>query len=90
MAVSVRFHREDPWERFRLVSAAMPATPLSFITTGMRFITWVPGRRGGDAAVVPVRRAKRDPPLPGRRPSNDPIRLRRLAWLAREEGMRRS
>jgi oxaloacetate decarboxylase alpha subunit len=34
MAVSVRFHREDPWERFRLVSAAMPNTPLCFITTG--------------------------------------------------------
>ena len=28
MAVSVRFHREDPWERIRLVSAAMPTTPL--------------------------------------------------------------
>ena len=42
MAVSVRFHREDPWERIRLVSAAMPNTPLSFITTGMRFISWVP------------------------------------------------
>ena len=42
MAVSVRFHREDPWERFRLASAAMPQTPLSFITTGMRFISWVP------------------------------------------------
>src|SRR5437762_1574948 len=33
MAVSVRFHQEDPWERIRLVSAAMPATPLSFITS---------------------------------------------------------
>ncbi len=42
MAVSVRFHREDPWERIRLVSAAMPNTPLSIITTGMRFISWVP------------------------------------------------
>ena len=41
MAVSVRFHREDPWERIRLVRAAMPNTPLSFITTGMRFIAWV-------------------------------------------------
>ena len=42
MAVSVRFFREDPWERIRLVSAAMPSTPLSFIGTGMRFITWTP------------------------------------------------
>ena len=28
MAVSVRFHKEDPWERLRLVSEAMPDTPL--------------------------------------------------------------
>jgi oxaloacetate decarboxylase alpha subunit len=40
MAVSVRFHREDPWERIRVVSAAMPNTPLGLITTGMRFISW--------------------------------------------------
>ncbi len=42
MAVSVRFHHEDPWERIRLVSEAMPDTPLNFITTGMRFVSWVP------------------------------------------------
>ena len=42
MSVSVRFHQEDPWEHIRRVRAAMPETPLSFITTGMRFITWVP------------------------------------------------
>lgn len=40
MAVTVRFHREDPWERLRLVKAAMPRTPLSFLSTGMRFISW--------------------------------------------------
>ena len=42
MAVSVRFHREDPWERIRLMSAAMPRTLLTFLTTGMRFISWEP------------------------------------------------
>ena len=42
MAVSVRFHHEDPWERIRLISAAMPNTPLNMITTGLRFIAWVP------------------------------------------------
>src|ERR1700749_1461392 len=42
MSVSVRFHQEDPWERLRLVSAAMPDTPLGMIGTGMRFISWVP------------------------------------------------
>ena len=53
MAVSVRFHREDPWERIRLVSAAMPNTPLSMITTGMRFISWVPA----DEDVMRARRS---------------------------------
>ena len=42
MAVSVRFHREDPWELIRLMRAAMPDTLLNFITTGMRFIAWQP------------------------------------------------
>ncbi len=40
MAVTVRYHREDPWERLRLVKAAMPRTPLAFLSTGMRFISW--------------------------------------------------
>jgi oxaloacetate decarboxylase (Na+ extruding) subunit alpha len=87
MAVSVRFHREDPWERIRLVSAAMPSTPLSFITTGMRFISWVPA----DEDVI--RLAFRCVVRNGIRrfqiadPSNDPSRLRRLARMAREEGV---
>jgi oxaloacetate decarboxylase (Na+ extruding) subunit alpha len=40
MAVAVRFLQEDPWERLRLFRAATPDTPLSFLTTGMRFISW--------------------------------------------------
>jgi oxaloacetate decarboxylase alpha subunit len=40
MAVAVRYHREDPWERLRLVKQRMPRTPLSFLSTGMRFISW--------------------------------------------------
>lgn len=40
MAVAVRYHRNDPWERIRLMRAAAPNTPLQFITTGMRFISW--------------------------------------------------
>ncbi len=40
MAVTVRYHREDPWERLRLLRAHMPRTPLSFLSTGMRFISW--------------------------------------------------
>src|ERR687887_1078548 len=40
MGVAVRTHREDPWERLRLTREAMPRTPLQFIGTGMRFISW--------------------------------------------------
>lgn len=40
MAVAVRFKQENPWERTRLMRDAMPNTPLSFLTTGMRFISW--------------------------------------------------
>jgi oxaloacetate decarboxylase alpha subunit len=87
MAVAVRFHQEDPWERLRLVSAAMPSTPLSFITTGMRFITWVPVDE--DVMRLAFRCVVRN----GIRrfqvadPSNDPGRLRRVAAVAREEGV---
>lgn len=40
MAVAARFKKEDPWERLSLIRDAMPETPLSFLTTGMRFISW--------------------------------------------------
>jgi oxaloacetate decarboxylase alpha subunit len=40
MGVAVRTHREDPWERIRLTRAAAPDTPLQFIGTGFRFISW--------------------------------------------------
>ncbi len=40
MAVAVRFKKQNPWERTRLMREAMPRTPLSFLTTGMRFISW--------------------------------------------------
>jgi oxaloacetate decarboxylase (Na+ extruding) subunit alpha len=87
MAVAVRFHHEDPWERLRLVSAAMPNTPLSYITTGMRFIAWVPADE--DFMRLSFRCVVRN----GIRrfqiadPSNDPARLRRMARVAREEGV---
>ncbi len=87
LAVSVRFHREDPWERIRLVSEAMPETPLGMITTGMRFISWVPA----DEEVIRlsfrlvVRNGIRRFQIAD--PSNDPERLKRLAAMARAEGV---
>ena len=87
MAVSVRFHREDPWERIRLVSAAMPGTPLGMITTGMRCISWVPAAE--DVMLLSYELAVRN----GLRrlqiadPSNDVARLKRVAELAKGQGM---
>jgi oxaloacetate decarboxylase (Na+ extruding) subunit alpha len=40
MAMAVRWHHDDPWERIRVVRELMPETPLGFITPGMRFISW--------------------------------------------------
>jgi oxaloacetate decarboxylase (Na+ extruding) subunit alpha len=87
MSVSVRFHREDPWELIRLMRAAMPETPLNFITTGMRFIAWQPCDE--DLMRLAFRCVVRN----GIRrfqfaePANDPAALRRVARVAREEGV---
>lgn len=40
LAVAVRYHREDPWERIRAASSQTPHTTLGFLTTGKRFITF--------------------------------------------------
>jgi oxaloacetate decarboxylase (Na+ extruding) subunit alpha len=40
MGVSVRTHRENPWDLLRLARKAMPDTRLQFIGTGFRFISW--------------------------------------------------
>ena len=87
MAVSVRFHREDPWELIRLMRAATPTTLLNFITTGMRFIAWQPCDE--DVMRLAFRCVVRN----GIRrfqfaePANDPEALRRSARIAREEGV---
>jgi oxaloacetate decarboxylase alpha subunit len=87
IGISVRFHREDPWRRIRLVSAAMANTPLGMITSGMRFISWVPA--GEDVMALAFRLIARN----GIRrlqvvdPSNDPTRLRDIAALAHAQGI---
>ena len=40
MGVAVRYKQEDPWQRIRLMAQAMPKTPLQFLSTGFRFISW--------------------------------------------------
>ena len=87
MAVSVRFHREDPWERIRLMSAAMPNTPLSMITPGMRFIAWAPAEEDVMALAFKLVARNGIRRLQIADPSNDVGRLRRVAELARREGI---
>ena len=40
MRIQVRIHHENPWDSIRLVAKAMPRTPLTFLTTGRRFMTF--------------------------------------------------
>ena len=40
MAVAVRYHADDPWARIRRMHALCPGTPLQFIGTGFRFMSW--------------------------------------------------
>jgi len=87
MAVSVRFHREDPWERLRLTSAAMPNTPLSMIGTGKRFISWRPCAEDVMALVFRcmVRNGLRRVQIAD--PMNAAPDLAQMARLAKAEGV---
>jgi oxaloacetate decarboxylase alpha subunit len=87
MAVSVRYHKEDPFERLRLVRAAMPVTPLSFITTGMRFISW--DRSPESVMRLSLRLVARNGirRLQISEPMNDTDATLQVARMAREEGI---
>jgi oxaloacetate decarboxylase alpha subunit len=86
MAMAVRWHNEDPWERIRVVRELMPETPLGFITPGMRFISWE--RAPGDVMHLALRCVLRN----GIRrvwvaePMNDVATVLRIAGIAKEEG----
>jgi len=48
MQTAVRYHRENPWEKIRRASKAMPNTRLCFGTTGRRFVGF---KRSPDAVM---------------------------------------
>jgi oxaloacetate decarboxylase alpha subunit len=86
LAVGVKWHRENPWERIDRMRAVTPNTPLSAITTGMRFMSW-------EKASEPVMRmALRLMAGHGLRrlqilePMNDVDALLRVARWSKEEG----
>lgn len=86
MAVAVRFQRENPWERLRLMAEAAPDTPLSFLTTGMRFISWeVAGHDVMELAfTLLVRNGIRRFAIMD--PMNDTAAMATVAGLARRAG----
>ncbi|QXJ21101.1 biotin carboxyl carrier protein [Actinomadura graeca] len=87
LAMGVKWHRENPWERISRMRAVMPATPLSAITTGMRFMSWE------RASETVMRMALRLMAGHGLRrlqiaePMNDADSLLRVAQWAKEEGI---
>ena len=87
MSVSVRYHREDPWERIRRMAEAMPNTKLTFLTTGMRFISWEPATEDVIGLVfrTVVRNGIRRVQIA--EPMNDPAALVQIARLAKSEGV---
>jgi oxaloacetate decarboxylase alpha subunit len=87
MAISVRYHREDPFARIRLARDAMPLTPLSFITTGMRFISW--DRSPESVMRLSLRLVARNGirRLQISEPMNDTAATLEVARMAREEGI---
>src|SRR5687767_2584604 len=40
MAVGVRYNKDDPWQRIRVMHRMLPNILLQFISTGFRFISW--------------------------------------------------
>jgi len=86
LAISVRYHREDPWERLRRTAAAMPETMLTFLTTGTRFISWKPA---SDELLAMAFRAVVNNGVSRfqiMHPANDVAMLGSLARLARAAG----
>ncbi|MDV8022724.1 hypothetical protein [Rhodococcus sp. IEGM 1330] len=87
LSMGVKWHREDPWERISRMRAVMPNTPLSAITTGMRFMSW------DKASETVMRMALRLMARHGLRrlqiaePMNDVESLLRVARWAKEEGI---
>lgn len=86
MAVSVRFHREDPWERLRATAELMPKTPLGFLTTGTRFISWRPAADDLLELVFRTIVGNGVPRFQIMHPSNDAEAQVRLAAIARRAG----
>ena len=86
LAVGVRWHHEDPWERIARMRAVVPTTPLSLITTGMRFMAW--DRSPESVLRLSMRALARHGMrrLQIAEPMNDTTAALAVARMAKEEG----
>lgn len=87
LSVGVRWHRENPWERIARMRAVVPTTPLSLITTGMRFMSWdrtpaaIMRMSMRVLAGAGIRRLQIAEPM------NDTVAAAAVAQMAKEEGI---
>jgi oxaloacetate decarboxylase (Na+ extruding) subunit alpha len=86
LSVGVRWHRESPWERIARMRAVVPTTPLSLITTGMRFMAW--DRSPESVLRLSMRALTRHGMrrLQIAEPMNDTAAALAVARMAKEEG----
>ena len=87
LAVGVKWHRENPWERIARMHAVAPGATLSAITTGMRFMSW---DKASEAVMRLALRSMAESGLSRLQiaePMNDIEATLRVAQWAKEEGI---
>lgn len=88
LAVGVKWHREDPWERIARMRAAAPGATLSAITTGMRFMSWDKAPESVMRLALRLMAESGLARLQIAEPMNDIAATLRVAQWAKEEGIR--
>jgi oxaloacetate decarboxylase (Na+ extruding) subunit alpha len=86
MGIAVRNFQEDPWQLIRLMRKATPNTPLQFIGTGFRFISWEAADHDFMRLVYRRLVANGISRFIVLDPMHDMNALLRVARIAREEG----
>ena len=86
MAMAVRSHAEDPWERIRAVRERMPETRARLHHAGHALHGLAARARRGDAARARLRDPQRDPARLGRESMNDVETDVRVSRIAKEAG----
>lgn len=87
LSMGVKFHGENPWERISRMRQAAPNTPLSVITTGMRFMSWEKAEESVYRMSLRVMARNGVNRLMIAEPGNDIAQTLKVAEWAKQEGM---